>query len=138
VTFAPDRIFNPDSFHSGGGGMAGTAPDIIAVLETLRKGGAPLLSEETVRQMTTNQVGDLLDTARPGFGFGFGWAIIRDPAKAGLPVSAGSLQWGGVYGHHWFIDLERKITLVGLTNTMPEGMAGMFTLDLKKAVAASF
>ena len=138
VTFAPDRIFNPDSFHSGGGGMAGTAPDIIAVLEALRKGGAPLLSEETVGQMTTNQIGDLLDTARPGFGFGFGWAIIRDPAKAGLPVSAGSLQWGGVYGHHWFIDLERKITLVGLTNTMPEGMAGMFTLDLKKAVAASF
>ncbi|MBW6420487.1 beta-lactamase family protein [Rhizobium sp. XQZ8] len=138
VTFAPDRIFNPDSFHSGGGGMAGTAGDVIAILEALRKGGAPLLSQATVQQMMTNQIGDLLEEARPGFGFGYGWAIIRDPAKAGLPVSAGSLQWGGVYGHHWFIDLERKITLVGLTNTTPEGMWGSFTLDLKKAMAASF
>jgi len=138
VTFAPDRIFNPDSFHSGGGGMAGTAGDVLTILEALRKGGAPLLSEATVRQMVTNQIGDLLEPTRPGFGFGFGWAIVREPEKAGLPVLPGSLQWGGVYGHHWFIDPARKITLVGLTNTTPEGMWGMFTLDLKKAVAASF
>ncbi|CDZ50615.1 serine hydrolase domain-containing protein [Neorhizobium galegae] len=136
VTFAPDRIFNPASFHSGGGGMAGTASEVLTVLETIAKGGAPLLSEKTVRQMTTNQIGDLLEPTRPGFGFGFGWAIVLDPAKAGLPVSPGSLQWGGVYGHHWFMDLAKKITLVGLTNTTLEGMWGQFTLDLKKAVAA--
>jgi CubicO group peptidase (beta-lactamase class C family) len=136
VTFAPDRIFDLASFHSGGGGMAGTASDVLTVLETIRKGGAPLLSEKTVSAMTTNQIGDLLEPARPGFGFGFGWAIVRDPAKAGLPVSPGSLQWGGVYGHHWFMDLAKKITLVGLTNTTLEGMSGQFTLDLKKAVAA--
>ncbi|CDN47298.1 serine hydrolase domain-containing protein [Neorhizobium galegae] len=136
VTFAPDRIFNPASFHSGGGGMAGTASDVLTVLEAIRKGGAPLLSEKTVGAMMTNQIGDLLEPTRPGFGFGFGWAIVRDPAKAGLPVSPGSLQWGGVYGHHWFMDLTRKVTLVGLTNTTLEGMSGQFTFDLKKAVAA--
>ena len=124
VTFAPDRIFDPASFHSGGGGMAGTAGDILTVLETIRKGGAPLLSEATVRQMMSNQIGDLLEPARPGFGFGFGWAVILDPQKAGLPVSVGALQWGGVYGHHWFMDPARRITLVGLTNTTLEGMAG--------------
>ncbi|CDZ37936.1 beta-lactamase family protein [Neorhizobium galegae] len=136
VTFAPDRIFDPASFHSGGGGMAGTASDVLTVLETIAGGGAPLLSEKTVNAMTTNQIGDLLEPARPGFGFGFGWAIVRDPVKAGLPVSPGSLQWGGVYGHHWFMDQTKKITLVGLTNTTLEGMSGQFTLDLKKAVAA--
>jgi CubicO group peptidase (beta-lactamase class C family) len=62
--------------------------------------------------------------------------VVLDPARAGLPVSPGSLQWGGVYGHHWFMDLAKKITLVGLTNTTLEGMSGQFTLDLKKAVAA--
>ncbi|EUB95017.1 beta-lactamase [Rhizobium sp. CF080] len=136
VTFAPDRIFDLASFHSGGGGMAGIASDVLTVLEAIRKGGAPLLSEKTVRAMTTNQIGDLLEPTRPGFGFGLGWAIVLDPAKAGLPVSPGSLQWGGVYGHHWFMDLTRKVTLVGLTNTTLEGMSGQFTLDLKKAVAA--
>lgn len=137
ASFAPERIFNPDSFHSGGGGMAGTAGDILTVLETIRKGGAPLLSAATVRQMTTNQIGDLLEPTRPGFGFGFGWAIVLDPQKANLPVSSGTLQWGGVYGHHWFIDPVRKITLVGLTNTTLEGMWGRFTLDLKTAVATA-
>lgn len=138
VTFAPDRIFNLDSYHSGGGGMAGTAADVLTILETIRKGGSPLLSEATVRQMTTNQVGALLEPTRPGFGFGFGWAVILDPQAAGLPVSPGSLQWGGVYGHHWFIDPVRNVTAVGLTNTTLEGMWGQFTLDLKKAVSASF
>lgn len=138
VTFAPDRIFNLDSYHSGGGGMAGTAGDVLTILETIRKGGAPLLSEETVKEMTTNQVGTLLEPTRPGFGFGFGWAVILDPQAAGLPVSPGSLQWGGVYGHHWFIDPVRNVTAVGLTNTTLEGMWGQFTLDLKRAVSASF
>ncbi|MCC2609265.1 serine hydrolase domain-containing protein [Neorhizobium petrolearium] len=137
VTFAPDRIFDPLSFHSGGGGMAGTAGDVLAVLETVRKGGAPLLSEKTVKEMMTNQVGNLLEPTRPGFGFGFGWAIILDPSAATLPVSPGTLQWGGVYGHHWFMDPAKKLTAVALTNTMLEGMWGQFTLDLKKAVAAS-
>ena len=136
VMFAPDRIFDPSSYHSGGGGMAGTASDVLTVLETIARSGAPLLSENTVEAMTTNQIGDLLEPTRPGFGFGFGWAIVLDPAKAGLPVSSGSLQWGGVYGHHWFMDRARKVTLVGLTNTTLEGMWGQFTLDLKKAVAA--
>ncbi|KGD99274.1 serine hydrolase domain-containing protein [Rhizobium sp. YS-1r] len=137
VTFAPDRIFDPLSFHSGGGGMAGTAGDVLAVLETVRKGGAPLLSEKTVKEMMTNQVGNLLEPTRPGFGFGFGWAIILDPSAAALPVSPGTLQWGGVYGHHWFMDPAKKLTAVALTNTTLEGMWGQFTLDIKKAVAAS-
>lgn len=137
VTFAPDRVFDPLSFHSGGGGMAGTAGDVLAVLETVRKGGAPLLSEKTVKEMMTNQVGNLLEPTRPGFGFGFGWAIILDPAAAALPVSPGTLQWGGVYGHHWFMDPAKKLTVVALTNTTLEGMWGQFTLDIKKAVAAS-
>lgn len=136
VRFAPDRIFNPASYHSGGAGMAGTADDVLAILETIRKGGAPLLSADTVRTMMTDQAGGYLQQQRPGFGFGYGWSIVTDPVAAIVPSSRGTLQWGGVYGHHWFVDPAKGLTVVALTNTALEGMWGQFTVDVANAVYA--
>ena len=70
----------------------------------------------------------------PGNAFGFGGAVIVDPVAAQTPQSAGTWRWGGVYGHSWFVDPARKLTLVALTNTGLEGMWGQFTTDLRDAV----
>ncbi|MBB2751794.1 UNVERIFIED_ORG: CubicO group peptidase (beta-lactamase class C family) [Rhizobium aethiopicum] len=137
IRFAPNRIFEPASYHSGGAGMAGTAADVLAVLETIRRGGAPLLSSETVRIMTTDQAGSLRQQHEPGSGFGVGWSVITDPAEAGVPFPSGTLKWGGVYGHSWFIDPVNQLTVVALTNTTLEGMWGKFTLDLREAIYAA-
>ncbi|EJB03383.1 penicillin-binding protein, beta-lactamase class C [Rhizobium leguminosarum bv. trifolii WSM597] len=137
IRFAPNRIFDPTSYHSGGAGMAGTAGDILAVLETIRRGGAPLLSTETVGMMTTDQAGGHRQQHEPGSGFGFGWSVITDPAEAGVPFPKGTLKWGGVYGHSWFIDPVNGLTVVALTNTTLEGMWGKFTVDLREAIYAA-
>lgn len=137
IRFAPNRIFDPASYHSGGAGMAGTAGDILAILETIRKGGAPLLSSETVRMMMTDQAGGHRQQYEPGSGFGFGWSVITDPVEAGVPFPAGTLKWGGVYGHSWFIDPVNGLTVVALTNTTLEGMWGKFTVDLREAIYAA-
>ena len=134
VRFAPSRILNPASYPSGGAGMAGTASDILMFLEAIRNGGAPLLHPETLRVMTTDQVGAGAETQGPGWGFGFGWAILDDPRIAGTPQSKGTLQWGGAYGHSWFIDPSQQLTVVALTNTAFEGMSGQFPLELRDAV----
>ena len=85
--------------------------------------------------MMRNQVGDLPVSARgPGWGFGFGAAVLKDPEQAGSPQSAGAWGWGGVYGHSWFIDPAQRLTVVGLTNTAIEGMAGRFPTDLRTMV----
>ncbi|MGY5802601.1 serine hydrolase domain-containing protein [Rhizobium hainanense] len=137
IRFVPDRIFDPASYHSGGAGMAGTASDILAILETIRKGGAPLLSTDTVKTMMADQAGGHMDAQQAGFGFGYGWSIVRDPVVAQVPFSAGTIKWGGVYGHSWFVDREKGLTVVALTNTALEGMWGQFTTDLAKAVYAA-
>ncbi|MBO9123413.1 MULTISPECIES: serine hydrolase domain-containing protein [unclassified Rhizobium] len=137
VRFAPDRIFDPSSYHSGGAGMAGTADDILRILETIRQGGGALLSAETVATMMTDQANGLRQQVEPGSGFGFGWAVVTDPDAAQVPLSGGSLQWGGVYGHSWFVDPTKKLTVVALTNTALEGMWGRFTVDLKQAIYAA-
>jgi CubicO group peptidase (beta-lactamase class C family) len=135
ISFAPGRIFDPDSYPSAGAGMVGTAGDFVVFLEALRTGGAPILHRQTVEAMTANQTGDfVIDPRLPGWGFGFGAAILRDPIAAQTPESVGTYRWGGGYGHSWFVDPQLDLTVVALTNTTTEGMAGVFPLAIRDAV----
>ena len=135
VSFAPDRILDPNSYPSGGGGMAGSAEDFLIFLEALRKGGSPILRPESVDIMTTNQIGDfMIDPERPGWGFGFGASVLNDPVAAQTPQSNGTFAWGGIYGHSWFVDPRLELSVVGLTNTTLEGMDGVFTVAVRDAV----
>lgn len=136
LSFSPSRIFDASSFQSGGTGMAGTAGDFLTFLEAVRSGGEPILKRETARAMMTNQIGALrvLFDPEPAWGFGFGGAVLVDPAIANTPQSAGTWKWGGVYGHHWFVDPVRSLTVVALTNTALEGTMGRFTVELLRAV----
>jgi len=134
VRFAPSRAMDKTAFPSGGAGMVGTAGDVLALLETVRKGGAPILKASTVAEMTKDQVGPQAATQGPGWGFGYGWAVLDDPAVAKTPQAAGTLAWGGVYGHNWFVDGKSGLTVVIMTNTAFEGMNGPFTTQVRDAV----
>jgi CubicO group peptidase (beta-lactamase class C family) len=135
MTYSPSRALDPKAFPSGGAGMVGTAPDIMRVLEAVRAGGKPILQTETAASMMRNQIGSLL--AGPGTGFGFGGAVVVDATASHTPQSPGTWQWGGVYGHSWFVDPARKLTVVALTNTALEGMWGKFTTDVRDAAYES-
>jgi CubicO group peptidase (beta-lactamase class C family) len=134
ATFAPSRILDAASYPSGGAGMAGTAGDVLTFLEAIRTGGAPILRAETVERMASDQVGTEAQTQGPGWGFGHGWAVLVDPVPTGTPQAAGTLQWGGAYGHSWFVDRANALTVVALTNTAFEGMSGAFPAEIRDAV----
>ena len=137
IKFAPDRIFDAASFPSGGAGMACSAPDMLAFLEAIRLGGGPVVSAETAGDMMTNQTGDLLIiTSGPGWGFGFGGAVVLDPEPTASHLPAGAWTWAGVYGHSWFVDPASQTTFVLMTNTSTEGMSGLTARDLAAAAAA--
>lgn len=139
IRFSPSRIFNSDSFASGGAGMAGTAGDLLKLLAALESGGAPILQPTSTRQMMTNQIGALRITTeeKPAWGFGFGGAVLMDPALAGTPQGLGTWKWGGVYGHHWYVDPVNRLTVIATTNTAIEGMVGGFVGQLMTAVYGS-
>jgi CubicO group peptidase (beta-lactamase class C family) len=134
VRFAPSRAMDKTAFPSGGAGMLGTAGDVLTLLETVRQGGAPILKPATVAEMMKDQVGVQAATQGPGWGFGYGWAVLDDPAVAKTPQGAGTLAWGGVYGHNWFVDPKSRLTVVIMTNTAFEGMNGPFTTQVRDAV----
>lgn len=114
--------------------MVGSAGDFLQLLETLRKGGAPLLPESLVHDMTTNQIGDLPMAFWPGRGFGLGITVLKDPVAADTPESPGTWRMGGTYGHSWFVDPKQRLSVVAFTNTALEGMSGQFTVDLCDAI----
>lgn len=134
IRFDPDRIRQHSAWPSGGGGMAGTASDVLALLEAFRTGD---FLDAHLRDAARTSWIDV-DEAAMGPGWGFSWfgSVLVDPAAAGSGWSKGSVSWGGVYGNWWCIDFARKRTVVSLTNTAYEGLFGRYVQDVSIAAAA--
>jgi CubicO group peptidase (beta-lactamase class C family) len=138
IHYAPGRIMNQQAYPSGGAGMAGTARDYLKFLETIRQGGGSILSVNSVKQMTQDAVPDFeVAAAGPGYGFGMGFAVVRDSVTAGTPRNAGSFEWGGVYGTAMFVDPTAGLSVVMLTNTALHGLMGTFPVDITRAIYAA-
>lgn len=135
ISMTLSRAFDATGFPSAGCGMSGSAMDVARFLDGIRAGGAPIVSRETSHAMMSNQIGPLSLFFYPtgSTAFGFGGSILTDPAARESPLSAGSCAWGGVWGHSWFVDPARRMTIVNLTNTTLEGMTGQTTRDIVAA-----
>lgn len=137
IAYSPARICDPQAFPSGGAGMAGTAWDLLRLLEALRKGDGVPLPDALIEEMGRDQIQGLELPNAPGCGFGLGLSVLRDPQLAESPESSGTWRWGGAYGHSWFVDRQQGLSVVAFTNTMYEGMSGRFVTDLRDAVYSS-
>ena len=117
---------------SGGGGLLSTAEDYGKFAEMLRCGGnspgGRLLSPRTLRFMTSNHLGTDLATLGPetwcetschGVGFGLGFWVMLDPAKAQLMASAGDYGWGGMASTVFWVDPLEDICVLFLTQLIP-------------------
>jgi CubicO group peptidase (beta-lactamase class C family) len=116
--------------------MVGTADDMLRFFEAMRTDGGGILKPETLAEMRRDRIGASAQSDGPGWGFGLGWAVLADPAADASPQAPGTLQWGGAYGHNWFIDPANGLTVLTLTNTALEGMWGQFKTDIRKAAYA--
>lgn len=121
----------PRTFFSGGAGLVSTASDYARFLQMLLNGGqldgVRLLKAETVKRMTENQIRKL--GVEAAFGYGFG--ILADPAKAKDVASAGTYSWGGIFSTYFWVDPEKKLIGVMMTQLYPSGHLTL-TNDFKK------
>nr|WP_320011507.1 serine hydrolase domain-containing protein [uncultured Desulfobulbus sp.] len=134
IVFSPGRILNRTMSPIAGSGMSGTAADMAHLLEVIRTGGGNLLPPSVAQSLMTNHTGRFYVLAGPGWGFGYGGAVLLDPERAKTPQSVGTWSWGGVWGHSWFVDPQLKLVVVALTNTALEGVSGRFPLEIRDAV----
>ncbi len=107
------------NYFSGGGGLSSTIYDYAIFLQMLLNGGeyngVRLLSRNTVRMMTMNQIGDL----HPNIGdhpeenkFGFGFYIISEAGSRLTPSQAGTYSWGGVFSTSYWVDPKEDMLVI--------------------------
>ncbi len=117
---------------SGGGGLLSTAADYMRFCQMmLNKGtldGNRLLGRKTVELMTSNHLaGDMADMGQPrfsessyaGIGFGLGFSVTLDPAKAQILGTPGEYAWGGAASTAFWIDPAEDMYVILLTQLMP-------------------
>jgi CubicO group peptidase (beta-lactamase class C family) len=129
----PSSVFAaPRKIASGGGGLCSTAADYLRFCRMmLHKGeldGVRLLGRKTVELMTTNHLGgDLADLGMPrfaetsfaGIGFGLGFSVMLDPAKAEIVGTPGEYAWGGAASTAFWIDPREEMIVILLTQLIP-------------------
>lgn len=137
IEYSLARATDASRFASAGAGLVGTADEVMAVLEALRDvQRSGLLPPALAAEIASPQVGEQGPPEPAGWGFGLGFAVLRDAAASGTPQREGTWRWGGAYGHSWFVDPSRGLSVVALTNTLYEGMDGVFVDDLRDAIYA--
>lgn len=126
-----------DTHQGGGSGLYGTARDyarfVRMILSDGELDGERVLSADTVRQMTVNQMGDLRVVPMisamahltndaeffPGApkSWGMSFQINEEPAPTGRP--AGTLMWAGLANSYYWIDRANGIGGVSLGQILP-------------------
>lgn len=123
----PGCAFSRTAYPSGGSGAVSTLGDYVRFARLLLGGGAldgvRLLRPETVAAMSRPQTGSLpINLAGPAYSFGYGVAVLTDPAAAGTLQPRGAYGWSGVYGTGLSIDPASDLAFVVMTTTAVEGM----------------
>jgi len=119
-TFYRDYPNKGFPMQSGGGGLSSTIMDYAIFLQMmLNEGtynGARVLSRNTVRMMTMNQIGDITNGVNK-FGLGFGITTERGSAK--LPTQEETYDWGGMFATTYWVDPREKIVGLFFRNIYP-------------------
>ncbi len=102
------------SYFSGGAGLSSSIYDYAIFLQMLLNNGEyngkRILSRNSVRMMTTNQVGEIPISNEDKFGLGF--QIVTDKSSGRTPAQAGTYGWGGAFGTSYWVDPKEKMVLL--------------------------
>lgn len=125
-------FLTPPEYIAGSGGLVSTADDYLQFMQMLLKGGElngqRLIKPATLALMTRNHLdgdmddmgaADFNDTAWRGIGFGLGFNVVDNPAKAGFLGPAGEYGWTGAAGTVFFVNPVLKSAALLLTQYMP-------------------
>mgnify|MGYP001184595114 CR=1 FL=1 len=108
------RFYDPDnSFFSGGGGLCSTLDDYAIFCEMLLNrgnyNGVEIIKANTVDEVFSNQLESLPKSGQ--FKFGLGFRIFPQ----------GDYGWGGAAGTRFWVNPEKELTIIFMTQIMPYG-----------------
>ena len=107
----------PPAFEDGAGGLVSTADDVLAFARMFLRGGDPVLSADSVRAMTTDQLTPAQKTRGglgPDFFTGQSWSFCQ------AVQDNGAFGWNGGFGSTWHVDPVNDLVVIVLTQRMFE------------------
>jgi CubicO group peptidase (beta-lactamase class C family) len=118
------------------GGLYSTAADLARLYQMMLHGGEldgqRILSEAAVKQMTSLQTGEIKTGFTDGMGYGFGWAVVREPSGVHAMMSAGTYGHGGAFGTQGWIDPHKNLFVILLIQRV--GLQNADGSNLRKAL----
>jgi CubicO group peptidase (beta-lactamase class C family) len=136
----------PTTYFPGVAGLNGTAADYFRFSQMLLNGGEyngqRLLGRMTVNMMITNQIGE----GKPvyirgdGYGFGLGFGVLTNPAKAPDALSIGTFTWGGANGTLFWIDPQEDLIGIMMIQINPYShfnIRPLFSVAVSQAITDS-
>ena len=128
---AASRFLQP-RLPSGGGGLVSTIGDYGRFCQfLLNRGtlqGARVLGRKTVELMMSNHLpGDMAamgqarfsESSYEGIGFGLGFSVMLDPARAQILGTPGECAWGGAASTAFWVDPAEDMAVVLFTQLTP-------------------
>jgi CubicO group peptidase (beta-lactamase class C family) len=98
------------------GGLVSCGADLAQLYRMmLNKGeldGKRVLSEKAVATMTQVQTGEIKTGFVDGMGFGYGWAVVREPVAVTATLSAGAYGHGGAFGTQAWVDPKQDVFVI--------------------------
>ena len=129
---ATSRFTQARAIASGGGGLVSTAGDYMRFCHLMLGGGTldgvRLLGRKTVALMTANHLGGDMasmgqarfsESSYAGIGFGLGFSVMLDPARAQIVGTPGEYAWGGAASTAFWIDPAEELAVILLTQLTP-------------------
>lgn len=115
------------SLYDGGSGLVSSIDDYSLFSEMLLNNGelngVRILSEASVELMSRNHLdldrSEAVSFGVSGLGFGLTVGVVEDAGQAGVYGSDGEFFWGGAASTTFWIDQEKNITAVLMTQYMP-------------------
>jgi methyl acetate hydrolase len=137
LALQPRPPAKPVRFFSGGGGLHSTAADYMRFVRAIMAGGQldgrRILSAQSVAAMGANQIGELnlhplpsliptlaTDGAiLPGALDKFGLGFALNTTSEGTARGANTLTWAGIFNTFFWIDREKQVGAVLMTQMLP-------------------
>jgi len=128
------------------GGLFSTAGDLPRLYQMMLSAptsggnsGRQIISPAAVKQMTSLQTGDLQCGFTPGMGFGFGWAVTKEPQGVHAMMSKGTYGHGGAFGTQAWLDPEKDLFVILLIQRtgLPNADASDLRRELQEGAVAA-
>jgi CubicO group peptidase (beta-lactamase class C family) len=104
------------AFDDGAAGLVSTVDDLFAFAQMLRRGGAPVMSGESVRAMTRDQITPAQRAGQEVFLAERSWGLCQSVIVSG--DRAGAFGWDGGLGSSFLVDPLRDLVVIVLTQRL--------------------